>query len=149
LTVETASPTLPEAAALVGALDRYLLSLYAAEQTHLLSPRVLARPNTVFCLARVEGTAVGCGAVRFCSGYAEVKRMYVVPAWCGQGVGRVLLQWLEDQALYTGYTTVRLETGVNNTRAVRLYEMNGYLRIPPFGEYSDNGVSICYEKGIA
>jgi putative acetyltransferase len=149
VTVAAASPTSPEAAALVAALDRYLLSLYAAEHTHLLSPRVLAQPNTVFCLARLDGTAVGCGAARFCSGYVEVKRMYVVPAWRGRGIARVVLKWLEDQALYTGYATVRLETGVNNTAAVRLYETSGYVRIPPFGEYTDNGVSLCYEKRIA
>lgn len=149
VTVAAASPVSSEAAALIAALDRHLLSLYAPEHTHLLSPRVLAQPNTVFCLARVEGTAVGCGAVRFCPDYAEVKRMYVVPAWRGRGIARAVLRWLEGQTLHNGYMTVRLETGADNTEGVRLYETTGYLRIPPFGEYSDNGVSLCYEKRLA
>lgn len=148
VTVATASPTLPEAAALLAALDRFLLSLYAAEHTHLPSPRILAQPDTVFCLARVDGTAVGCGAVRFCSGYAEVKRMYVVPPLRGRGIARIVLAWLEDQALSTGYATLRLEAGVNNTAAVRLYETSGYVRIPPFGEYAAGRVCLCYEKRI-
>ena len=68
------------------------------------------------------GEAVACGALRpLGDGVAEVKRMYVVPAWRGRGVSKVVLAGLEAAALDRGWTTLRLETGppAGGGRAVR------------------------------
>ncbi len=33
--------------------------------------------------------------------------------------------------------------------AIRLYERAGYRRIPPFGEYVEDPVSLCYERRVS
>jgi putative acetyltransferase len=148
LTVALEAATTPEALALIDALDAYLDTLYPPDQCHRLSATQLAAANTFFCVARQDGRAVGCGAIRFFPDYAEIKRMFVQPSERGRGVSRHLLRWLEEQAIRNGYTTVRLETGVLNREAIALYEASGYLPIPVFGDYTDNGVSLCYEKVV-
>ena len=45
-----------------------------------------------------------------------------------------------------GYRAIRLETGVLQPEAQRLYESCGYKRIAAFGQYIGNPISVCYEK---
>ncbi|CAA9313762.1 MAG: Histone acetyltransferase HPA2 and related acetyltransferases [uncultured Friedmanniella sp.] len=86
-----------------------------------------------------DGTALGCGALRpLGDDAAEVKRMYVVPAARGGGVGRTVLAALEDAARAHGWTTLRLETGPRQPEAIALYGGAGYRPIGPFGGYADD-----------
>jgi GNAT superfamily N-acetyltransferase len=98
----------------------------------------------------VDGTAVGCGALRpLGDGAAEVKRMYVVPEARGRGLSRVLLAGLEAAAAERGWTVLRLETGPRQPEAIRLYEGAGYRPVPAFGDYvdaPDAGCSLYYER---
>jgi putative acetyltransferase len=74
---------------MLSALDRYLQSLYPPESNHILGVAALCAPNVRFWVARREGVALGCGALRIdAAGYGEVKRMYVTPEARGQNVGR-------------------------------------------------------------
>lgn len=43
---------------------------------------------------------------------------------------------------------LRLETGIYQTDAVRLYERFGFHRIRPFGSYRDDPLSLCFEKRL-
>jgi putative acetyltransferase len=43
---------------------------------------------------------------------------------------------------------LRLETGIHQHAVIRVYEREGFKRIPPFGPYRDDPVSRCYEKLI-
>jgi hypothetical protein len=43
---------------------------------------------------------------------------------------------------------LRLETGIHQAAAIRLYEGLGFQRIPPFGPYTEDPLSRCYEKRI-
>ena len=52
-------------------------------------------------------------------------------------------------ALRCGIRLVRLETGVRQPEALSLYERCGYVRIPPFGGYPDDPLSVFFEKGLA
>ncbi len=86
-----------------------------------------------------DGTPVGCGALRpLGDGAVEVKRMYVVPAARGRGVGGAVLAGLEAAARERGWTTLRLETGPLQPEAVALYTGAGYRAIGPFGGYADD-----------
>ncbi|WP_407644578.1 hypothetical protein [Croceimicrobium hydrocarbonivorans] len=39
-----------------------------------------------------------------------------------------------------------LETGINQPEAIRLYEKNGYQRIPNYPPYEGVETSYCFEK---
>jgi putative acetyltransferase len=58
------------------------------------------------------------------------------------------LSRLEELAIESGYATVRLETGVYQPEAIKLYERKGFVRRGPFGEYTDDPLSLCYEKQL-
>jgi len=40
------------------------------------------------------------------------------------------------------------ETAIHQHAAIRLYEQEGFQRIPPFGDQWDVPVSLCYERRI-
>ena len=150
LLIHTEPPDTAEALALIGALDAHLNGLYRPENRHGLSVAALRDESVTFLVARWDGAAVGCGAVKFVQNeYAEVKRMYVTPPWRGRGVAQALLAHLERLSHREGLRVLRLETGIHQPEAVRLYERAGFSRCAPFGEYAEDGVSLCYEKTIA
>lgn len=94
--------------------------------------------------------AVGCGGLRALdSSHGEIKRMYVIPERRGTGISVAILRALEDEARARGWDRVVLETGDRQPDAMRLYEREGYTRIPNFGYYADSELSICYEKVFA
>jgi ribosomal protein S18 acetylase RimI-like enzyme len=66
-----------------------------------------------------------------------------------RGIARRILAELETLARAMGYTRLQLETGTLQPEAMRLYERNGYERIPPFGHYADDPRTVCYGKQIA
>ena len=150
LSIQPEPPNTADALALIGALDAHLNGLYAPENRHGLSVAALQDDSVIFLVARSEGVAVGCGAVKFVHGdYAEVKRMYILPQWRGRGVARALLTHLERLSRQNGFNLLRLETGIYQLEAVKLYEGMGFSRCEPFGQYAADGVSLCYEKILA
>jgi ribosomal protein S18 acetylase RimI-like enzyme len=102
-----------------------------------------------FFVTRYDGIAAGCGGIKlYGSEYAEVKRMYVRPEFRGHGLGKRMLEHLVAYSTQHGISVLRLETGIHQTEAISLYERFGFQRIPPFGEYFDDPVSLCYEKRL-
>lgn len=57
----------------------------------------------------------------------EIRKMYLLPAVRGQGLGRYLLQALERQIAQQGFQRIWLETATVLQQAVLLYEKSGYL----------------------
>jgi ribosomal protein S18 acetylase RimI-like enzyme len=102
-----------------------------------------------FFVLRADGHAAGCGGIRlFGTEYGEIKRMYVRPEFRGRGFGESILDHLTDYARKHGISVLRLETGIHQQAAIRLYERVGFRRIPPFPPYREDPVSLCYEKRI-
>lgn len=150
LSIQPEAPDTADAKALLEALDAHLNGLYLPEYRHGLSVTALQGPSVIFLVARSEGGAVGCGAVRLIEGkYAEVKRMFVAPPWRGRGVAQALLMQIERLSHQKGFHVLRLETGVHQAEAIRLYERAGFSRCAAFGEYRENGVNLCYEKTLS
>jgi len=101
-------------------------------------------------LAYEHGKALGCGAIRGLeSGDIEIKRMFVPLENRGQGIATKVLVELEDWAREMSFTRGVLETGLKQPEAIRLYEKNGYERIPNYGQYIDVGNSVCFGKDLA
>jgi putative acetyltransferase len=96
------------------------------------------------------GEAVGIGAlwVRADRSFGEVKRMYVPAAARGLGVGRRLLQRIEEEARREQLAWLRLETGTLSHEALRLYEAGGFRRCGPFADYPDHPMSVFMEKPL-
>jgi GNAT superfamily N-acetyltransferase len=109
-------------------------------------------PAGVFLVARLDGVPVGCGGVRPLIGgpedVAEIKRMYTAPGARRLGVSRLLLARLEAEAAALGYRTVQLETGHRQPEAIRLYETTRYHRIPTYGQYAGDELSVCFAKAL-
>jgi GNAT superfamily N-acetyltransferase len=114
-----------------------------------VTPDHFRGPGAALVLARWDGVPVGCGAVRpLEDGVGEVKRMYVEPAYRGRHIARRILRLLEETAWALGYRMIRLETGLLQPEAIRVYEATGYHRIPRYGSYFDQVHSICFEKAL-
>jgi putative acetyltransferase len=53
---------------------------------------------------------------------------------------------LETWASELSFEKCILETGKRQPEAIRLYEKNGYKRIPNYGQYAQIENSVCFEK---
>lgn len=132
-------------------LEQHLRDMFAtspAESVHALDPVALADPRVTFLAAREDGVLLGCGALRVGDGEGEIKSMRTVPEARGRGVASAILGRLVDLARERGLTVVRLETGVEEyfASARRLYEREGFVPCPPFGDYVLDPHSVFYER---
>jgi putative acetyltransferase len=150
LTINREAVRRPEVRALLEQSWALSDSLYPAESNHHLDESELDRPDIAFFVARLDGRAVGCGALmRVDTVYGEVKSLFVDPAARGQGVSRRLLAAIEAEARGQGLTLIRLETGIRQPEAIGLYEATGFRRIGPFGQYQEDPLSLFMEKSLA
>ena len=95
----------------------------------------LTPPAGLLLVARIRQQPVGCGALKFHGDApAELKRMWVSPEARGLGLGRRLLQALEQQARVAGAGVVRLETNRALTEAIALYRSSGYREVAAFND---------------
>lgn len=90
-------------------------------------------PDGRLYLARVDGTAAGCVALRRIDQEScELKRLYVCPAFRGQGLaGRLVNQVIAD-ARAIGYRAVLLDTFPFLEDAIRLYKKRGFREVPSY-----------------
>lgn len=139
-----------EAVQLIAELDAILEPLYPHESRHGLSVDRLITEDVAFFLLRSDGIPAGCGGIQlFGIEYGELKRMYVRPLYRGQGFARLMLQRLTEHARAHDAGLLRLETGIHQREAIGLYERMGFYRIPPFGAYKEDPLSLFYELRLA
>jgi GNAT superfamily N-acetyltransferase len=95
-------------------------------------------PDGAMLLAEEEGVWVGCvGLRRLGGGDAEMKRMFVLPAYQGKGIGSKLTEEFITIARRLGYRAIRLDTVPRLDRAMRIYEGAGFTRIPLYRHNPD------------
>jgi GrpB-like predicted nucleotidyltransferase (UPF0157 family)/GNAT superfamily N-acetyltransferase len=96
-------------------------------------PANLSPPAGVLLLARVDGDPAGLGGVRHLdTPVAEIKSMYVVPAYRGAGLARQLLAELERIAREHGCSASRLDTSDYLSAAIGLYRAAGYREVADY-----------------
>ena len=78
----------------------------------------------------------------------EVKRMYTLSEFRGQGLAKRVLFELENWANELGYKRCVLETGKRQPEAINLYKKNGYRSISNYGQYMGIENSLCFEKQL-
>ena len=151
LTVAAEAFDSADARRLIAALDDGLAELYPPEQRFgpNLKAHHLEGGRGTFLIARTDGRAIGCGAIRLLDPMtAEAKRMYVEPDQRGKGVGRAVLAGLEAAARQLGVRRLVLETGIYQDAALALYRRAGFTQIDCWGEYASSPTSVCFEKHL-
>lgn len=151
LTILQQSPDSPAAIQLIDELEEHLESFgYPPQSRHGFSVEKLIRDKVAFFLMTVDDVPVGCGGIKlFGNDYGEIKRMYVRPQYQGQGYAKAMLRHLANYASQQGVQLIRLETGIHQLPAIRLYETFGFHRCGPFGEYQEDPVSVYMEMRLA
>jgi ribosomal protein S18 acetylase RimI-like enzyme len=107
---------------------------------------IASLPGEYICLLVAEdsGQLAGCAALRrIGEGIAEMKRLYVRPAFQGRGLGRLLAARIIEEARALDCQLLRLDTLPGMGSALALYRGLGFHEIPPYG--GNPPEAICFE----
>lgn len=89
------------------------------------------RPGCAYFVCEVDGRIVGGGGVGPLEGdICELKKMYFLREARGKGLGQKLLTMCLAAARELSYESCYIETFNTMSGAMKLYEKNGFLRIP-------------------
>lgn len=92
-------------------------------------------PGGRFLIGYEDEKPVASGGIRTWDiGVCEIKRMYVAPGGRRKGLGRLLLEALEQTAREAGFRRIVLDTLDSHTDAMALYDAQGYARVPAYNE---------------
>ena len=97
-------------------------------------PGAYAPPDGRLFLAQWENKSAGCVALRKLeSGICEMKRLYLSPKFRGKGFGKILAEFIINEARKIGYQKMRLDTiQANMQEAIVLYRQLGFNEIAPY-----------------
>lgn len=147
IAVAVESPLQDDVRELVGELNANLLELTPPEFMFHMTVEQMADPATTVFIAREEGRAVACGALkRHAGGIGEVKRMYTRPSHRGRKIGAEIVRHIEALARQEGLARLVLETGDRHPAAWTVYERAGFTRCGAVLDYPDSKWSVFYEK---
>lgn len=150
VTIAAERPDSPDATALIHELQSHLDVLYPVKSQHGFSVQKLIDQGVAFFVLRADGRPAGCGGILLVGReYGELKRMFVRPEFRGKKFGELIVERLARHARDHGVSLLRLETGIHQQAAIRLYERVGFRLIPSFPPYFDDPVSRCYEMKLA
>ncbi|WP_443749906.1 GNAT family N-acetyltransferase [Asticcacaulis solisilvae] len=149
VTLHIEPPSSPDARACVA---RYVLELsrrfdmgYDPSNAAPTDDAQFTPPDGAFLVARLDGRAVGCGALkRPLPDTGEIKRLWIDPGTRGLRIGRGLLTALEDRARGMGLSRVRLDSNLTLTEALALYRTCGYAEVARFND--DPYAQMWFEK---
>lgn len=138
----------PDFRRLVVSLDAYLREKDGADHSFYNQFNKIDHIRHVV-VAYEDDRPVGCGAIKpYDETCAEIKRMFVDPAFRGRGIAGIILAELERWAAELNFSGCILETGKGQTEAVRLYQKSNYRIIPNYGQYIGVDNSVCMKKEL-
>jgi putative acetyltransferase len=138
----------PDFRKMVTLLDKEL-AIYNGELDATYAPHnVISGLNTIV-VAYAEQEVIGCGCFKkFNEQSAEIKRMYVLPAFRKMGMAMEILKELENWAMESGFISAVLETGTKLPGTMQLYKKCGYGVIENWGQYAGLATSTCMKKQL-
>jgi ribosomal protein S18 acetylase RimI-like enzyme len=91
----------------------------------------------LFLVAVDDGRVVGTAAIRALDGMpetqtAELRRIWLLEEYHGQGVASHMVSQLFAFARMAGYRRVVLQTSIEQQRALAFYRKLGFSEIPPY-----------------
>jgi GNAT superfamily N-acetyltransferase len=102
-------------------------------------PGKFAPPDGRLIMAVMAEQPIGCAALRCIDEQVcELKRMFVLPQFRGQGIGKALARKLIEDARAIGYACIRLDTGNFLIAAIHVYESLGFQRIEPYNDVPED-----------
>ena len=122
------------------------------EHVHALDVSKLTTPDITVFGGKLDGELVAVGAIRILdSTHAELKSMHTILAARGKGVGRAIVESIEEFASERGITRLSLETGTNDAfkSARNLYQSMGFRPCEAFGEYENTEDNVCMTKYLS
>lgn len=150
IAIAVESPLQDDVRGLIEELNATLLELTPPEFVFHMTAEQMAEPDTTVFIAREDGRAVACGALkRHGDGIGEVKRMYTRPSHRGRKIGAMIVERVEALARQEGLKRLVLETGDRHPAAWAVYERAGFTRCGPVLDYPDSKWSVFYEKDLA
>lgn len=148
----------PDAVTLIEEVQDYYLALYGGHDSAAVAAEQFADEAGLFLVGYRDGIPVASGGWRRLGDRpglpsphcAEIKRMYVRPAFRRQGLAAAMLEALEDRARQAGLTHLVLETGDLQTDAVALYRSRGYADIDgsSFSHYHGEEHALALGKAL-
>ncbi|MBO5451078.1 MAG: GNAT family N-acetyltransferase [Lachnospiraceae bacterium] len=137
----------PDAKDLILELNHRLYQITGDDGTTSFHTEDVKTEKSLFLIAYLDGVPYGCGALRKISdNTAEIKRVYARRN--NAGVGRAIINQLEEKAIEFGYTKILLETRKQNEHAIHFYTLCGYLPCPAYGKYCGKENAYCFEKEL-
>lgn len=114
---------------------------------------VYTQPKSAYFVCELNGTIIGGGGVAPLLGgdenTCELKKMYFLPAGRGKGLGQRVLSECLKAAKELGFEYCYLETFNTMNNAMKLYEKNGFERIPgPLGNTGHFSCDIFYKRPL-
>lgn len=111
-------------------------------------PAMYGPPSGALLLAFYKQDIAGCVALRTkADGICEMKRLYVLPAFQGKGIGKQLATAIVAAGRQLGYTKMVLDTLDRLQPAIQLYEQLGFSRCSPYYHNPLEGV-VFMEKAL-
>ena len=117
-----------------GASLNFSLCFQSFDEELRTLPGAYAPPRGRLMLARIEGAAAGCVALKpLDSRNCEMKRLFVRPPYRGKRLGQALVRRIVADARTIGYDAMRLDTIVGSMdQAIALYRTLGFREIAPY-----------------
>jgi ribosomal protein S18 acetylase RimI-like enzyme len=138
---EEAFTVRPAVAADLDALLRLEAACFVTDRLSRRSFRHwLQAPHGILLVAQRGERLLAYGLI-WCHRGTRLARLYslaVDPVERGRGVAKEILNALEEEAARRGRLFMRLEVGVGNTAAIRLYESAGYRIFGAYRHYYDD-----------
>lgn len=103
---------------------RYMLELMYSDQA---LNRDVSEKGVTFALIHENDTPVGCIGCGPEDGAFHLHKLYLLPECAGRGLGAAALIWVNDFALSSGYSAVKLRVNKNNHKAIRAYLRSGFV----------------------